>query len=269
VSPLGFIPTDVTDRLLVAPEKQRVREFWGARPCGSKHAEAPEGSPEYFDQVERRRDELEPFITRYADFAGAAGKDVLEIGVGLGTDFIRFARAGANATGIDLTDRAVELVRRRLELAGLTGEVRVADAEQLPFDSGSFDIVYSWGVLHHTPDTAKSIREALRVAKPGGRVCVMLYARHSWVAYGLWLRYALARGRPWRSLSSVLADHMESSGTKGYTVREVRAMFTGLDDLSVVHVGTPYDGRIVGPIARWTGSRLGWFLVIRGHRAAN
>src|SRR5829696_6983275 len=148
-------------------QKQRVRDFWEAGPCGSEHAYAPEGSAEFFAEIERARNELEPYIAEYADFAGSAGKRVLEIGIGLGTDFIRFARAGAEATGIDLTEHAVQLVSKRLELEGLQGQVRAADAEALPFQDDSFDRVYSWGVLHHTPNTPRAVDEALRVLRPG------------------------------------------------------------------------------------------------------
>jgi ubiquinone/menaquinone biosynthesis C-methylase UbiE len=244
--------------------KSRVRKFWEDEPCGSIHGEAAEGTREYFDQIEQRRAQLEPFIPTFADFAGSRGESVLEIGVGVGTDFVNFARAEAKVTGIDLTEHGVELVRRRLALEGLEGDVRVADAESLPFEDASFDRVYSWGVLHHTPDTERAVREAIRVLRPGGDLCVMLYSRHSWVAYGLWLKFALLRGRPWLSLADILGRHMESEGTKGFTKRELRAMFGQLENLRVEKVGTPYDRRFAGPVARLTGPWLGWFSVIRG-----
>src|SRR5215204_6784204 len=124
--------------------KRRVQQFWDETPCGSKHAEAPEGSRYLFEQVERRRYELEPFIPTYADFEGACGESVLEVGVGLGTDLARFARAGALVSGVDFSERSVELVRRRLAQDGLPGDVLVADAENLPFPDEAFDRVYSW-----------------------------------------------------------------------------------------------------------------------------
>ena len=258
LDPVGPSETDTA--------KADVRDFWEAVPCGAKHATAQEGSPEYFGQVEARRDELEPFIADHADFAGAAGKRVLEIGVGLGTDFVRFGRGGAVLTGVDLTEHAVALVRRRLEMEGLAGEVRVADAEDLPFEDGSFDIVYSWGVLHHTPHPDRAMAEATRVLRPGGRLCVMVYSRWSWVALGLWARYALLRGRPHHGLARVVSSHMESAGTRAYTMRELRRRFSDLEDLRLEKVATPYDRRVAGPLARPTGRLLGWFLVVHGRR---
>jgi SAM-dependent methyltransferase len=246
--------------------KERVRAFWNGTPCGSDHADAPEGTREFFDQVERRRYELEPFIPMFADFEGAREKRLLEIGVGLGTDFIRFGRAGADLTGVDLTEHAVELVCRRLELEGLTGVVRVADAESLPFNDAVFDRVYSWGVLHHTPDTARAVQEAIRVLRPGGEICVMLYGRRSWVAYGLWVRNALLRGRLWLSVTDVLARYMESEGTRAFTTGELRNLFSGLEELRIEPVTTTYDRHFVGPAVSLAGNRFGWFVVVRGRR---
>ena len=248
--------------------KQEIRSFWEDDPCGAARADATEGTPEFFAQVAAARDELEPFIADYADFASTRGRRVLEIGVGVGSDFIRFVRAGAVATGVDLTEHAIALVRRRLELEGLSADLQQADAEHLPFPDGSFDVVYSWGVLHHTPDSDRAIAEAQRVLKPGGRLCVMLYARHSWLAYALWVRHALLKGHPTRSLGEVIAGHMESAGTRAYTPAELRKRFGGLEDLTVEHVGTPYDRQVAGPLAAATGSRLGWFLVVRGRAPA-
>jgi SAM-dependent methyltransferase len=247
-------------------QKQRVKTYWEREACGEIHSDQPEGAPEFYAEVEARREELEPHIASFADFEGARGERLLEIGVGLGTDFLRFVRAGAVATGVDLTERAIGLVRRRLELEGLEAELQVADAEALPFADGSFDRVYSWGVLHHTPDTEQAVRESIRVLRPGGEACVMLYARHSLVSYGFWVRHGLLAGRPWRSLSQVLARHMESEGTKAYTTGELRPMFAGLDDLRIDKVGTAYDRQIAGPLARLTGDRLGWEFVIRGRK---
>ncbi len=160
--------------------KERVRAFWQKNPCGTKFSDAEVGTRLFFERVEEHRYTKEWHIPAAADFAGARGLSVLEIGCGLGTDGAQFAKAGANYTGVDLTDAAVELAQKRFELFDLPGTFRTADAENLDFADESFDLVYSHGVLHHTPDTAKAVREVHRVLKPGGRAVVMLYHRDSY-----------------------------------------------------------------------------------------
>jgi 2-polyprenyl-3-methyl-5-hydroxy-6-metoxy-1,4-benzoquinol methylase len=160
--------------------KERVRAFWQEHPCGTKFSDAEMGTREFFDRVEAHRYSKEWHIPIAADFSSTRGLKVLEIGCGLGTDGAQFAKAGADYTGIDLTEASIELARQRFELSGLKGEFRVADAEQLDFGDATFDVVYSHGVLHHTPDTGTAVREVHRVLKPGGRAMVMLYHRGSY-----------------------------------------------------------------------------------------
>jgi ubiquinone/menaquinone biosynthesis C-methylase UbiE len=160
--------------------KERVRAFWQENPCGTKFADAPPGSRRFYELVEEHRYKKEWHIPEAAQFARAKDLAVLEVGCGLGTDGAQFAKAGARYTGIDLTDAAVELAKRRFELFDLPGTFRVTDAERLDFPDNSFDLVYSHGVLHHTPDTAAAIREIHRVLRPGGKAVVMLYHRDSY-----------------------------------------------------------------------------------------
>ena len=160
--------------------KDRVRAFWQENPCGTKFADAPLGSRRFYELVEEHRYEKEWHIPTAAGFSQSKNLNVLEVGCGLGTDGAQFAKAGAVYTGIDLTDAAVDLARRRFELFQLPGTFRVADAERLDFPDNSFDIVYSHGVLHHTPDTAAAVREVHRVLRPGGKAVVMLYHRNSY-----------------------------------------------------------------------------------------
>ena len=160
--------------------KERVLAFWQAHPCGTKFSDAEIGTREFFERVEAHRYEKEWHIPAAAEFANARGLKVLEIGCGLGTDGAQFAKAGADYTGVDLTDAAIELARKRFELFGLKGDFQVADAENLGFPDESFDVVYSHGVLHHTPDIEAAVQEIYRVLKPGGRAIVMLYHRGSY-----------------------------------------------------------------------------------------
>jgi SAM-dependent methyltransferase len=160
--------------------KQRVRAFWQANPCGVRFADAAPGTRRFYELVEAHRYTKEWHIPVAADFASARGLKVLEIGCGLGTDGAKFAEAGADYTGVDLTEAAVGLARRRFELFDLPGRFQTADAENLDFAAESFDLVYSHGVLHHTPETGKAIKEIHRVLRPGGRAMVMLYHRGSY-----------------------------------------------------------------------------------------
>jgi ubiquinone/menaquinone biosynthesis C-methylase UbiE len=163
--------------------KARVHDFWQENPCGAKFVEAEIGSREFFDAVERHRYETESHIPELIGFARWRNRDALEVGCGLGTDAVNFARAGARYTGIDLTEASIELARKRFAMEGLSGDLRVADAENLPFADNSFDLFYSHGVLHHTPDTERAIDEAHRVLRPGGEAMVMLYHRNSYNYY--------------------------------------------------------------------------------------
>jgi SAM-dependent methyltransferase len=221
-------------------DKQAVHDFWNAASCGETLYLHGSETKAYADQAAKRY-ELEPYIADFADFAASRDRDVLEIGVGLGADHQRFAEAGARLVGVDLTERAVAHTRQRLAAFGLNSRLQTADAENLPFESDSFDIVYSWGVLHHSPDTARAVDEVWRVLRPGGIARIMVYHKHSMVGYMLWLRYALLAGRPWRTLADIYASHLESPGTKAYTPEEVRAMLRRFSQVEVQAVLTHGD----------------------------
>jgi SAM-dependent methyltransferase len=243
--------------------RENVYAYWEWR-AGTNgvraYGRSEPGTPEFFREIDEARYTLEPFIHGFAGFADWRGRCVLEIGVGAGSDFANFARNGAVLTGVDLTPSAVKHTRRRLELEDLHAELRVADAEGLPFADASFDLVYSWGVIHHAPSPARVVREVRRVLRPGGEARIMLYGRHSWVAWRLWLRHALARGRPYRTVAEVIASNMESPGTQAFTPREIELMFAGagFDSVDVCGFPTPWDRRAAGILARVL--RRDWFL---------
>jgi SAM-dependent methyltransferase len=216
----------------VMASKDAVRDFWNDAACG-ENLLLPSFDIEGFriQSIERYR--LEPYIVPFADFSASKGLDVLEIGVGLGADHEQFAKAGANLRGIDLTSRAVEITRQRLAMQGLVSDLRVGDAEALPFADERFDRVYSWGVIHHSPNTAQAANEILRVLKPGGHFRVMVY--HSWSLVGLmlWLRYGPGRGQPFTSLAEIYSKHLESPGTKAFTRGQARQLFAGATEVTI------------------------------------
>lgn len=221
-------------------EKKAVQDFWEHASCGEQLYLPSSEADGYLDQA-RRRYELEPYIEGFAGFMGCAGKRVLEVGVGLGADHQRFAQAGAQLWGIDLTERAVAHTRRRIDLLGLHSELCVGDAENLPFGDEAFELVYSWGVIHHSPDTARAVAEIHRVLQPGGTARVMIYNRSSLVGYMLWMRYALACLKPWTSLTQIYARYLESPGTKAYTAAEARTMFASFKSVEIQVVLTHAD----------------------------
>jgi ubiquinone/menaquinone biosynthesis C-methylase UbiE len=204
--------------------KAEVREFWDVASCGEVYAKGL-SDEERFAQHAEARYRLEPYIRDFARFNEGSGQDVLEIGVGMGADHLEWARGGPRRlAGVDLTPRAVAWTSQRLATYGFTSELSEADAEHLPFPDDSFGIVYSWGVLHHSPDTPQAFREAHRVLRPGGVFRSMIYHRPSVVGLMLWARYGLAAGHPARSLTDIYAHHLESPGTKGYTLTEARRL---------------------------------------------
>lgn len=255
--------------------KEEVRNYWNSQPCGTQFSDSDKYTREYFDDIETHRYGIEPDIFSFAQFTRHHGKKVLEVGIGAGSDFLQWVRAGARAYGIDATPEGVNHVKQRLEVFGLQAEeVRVADCESLPYKDNEFDLVYSWGVIHHTPDTPKALREIVRVCRPGGTGKVMIYHRHSLLSYFVWVNRALLAGKPWKSLSWCLYNHMESLGTKAYTIKEAREMFNGLPvkDLKIRTRLTYYDRlERFGPVHRlaakvasklFGGDKAGWFMLI-------
>ncbi len=168
-------------------QKSDVRDFWNRNVNQFNQLHRDDvGTREFYDAAEKLRYEyhyhLQPLFDRVA--AEFPGGRLLEVGCSMGNDTIQFARRGMQVVGVDLTDAAINLIRQRFALYGQSGEFQVADAEHLPFPDNSFDAVYSFGVLHHTPDTAGAIEEVRRVLKPGGKAYIMLYNTRSlnWLA---------------------------------------------------------------------------------------
>lgn len=254
--------------------KRAVRDYWDAEPCGTGTVSLEPGSRAFFDAMERHRYSVEPFIRSFAQFERWNGKRVLEVGCGAGTDHLQFARAGAMPWAVDMSSKSAALTRQRLRAYGFADDrVLVGDAENLPFPGATFDLVYSWGVLHHSPDTPKTIHEVHRVLRPGGEARVMFYHRASLVSLQFYLKYGLFRGRPFRSIDDIMAEHQESPGTKVYSLAEARRMFADFTDVEVRPVLTPYDLRSGRRpfLPKWTGrflpDALGYFLLISGRKA--
>jgi ubiquinone/menaquinone biosynthesis C-methylase UbiE len=256
--------------------KSAVHTYWNQESCGTFVASADKHTRDFYEQVEEHRYRVEPEIMEFAQFTRHHGQMLLEVGVGAGTDFLQWVRAGTKAHGIDLTEEGIAHVQHRLSIYGLQAhEYKVADCENIPYSQDTFDIVYSWGVIHHTADTPRAIAEIIRVLKPGGKGKIMMYHRHSLVAYRLWVHHALFAGRPWKSLNWAVWNFMESVGTKSYTRKEVTSMLAqhSVTNVRLKTVLTHYDilgfhsstllQRIAKLFALCLGwHRAGWFMTI-------
>lgn len=164
------------------PDINAVADYWNARPCNIRHSTAPIGTTEYFNQVETRKYSVEPHIPGFAEFEKWKGKKVLEVGCGIGTDAVNFARAGAEYTGVELSESSLALARQRIEVFGLHGRTFQANAETLsdtvPVEV--YDLIYSFGVIHHTPNPRRVIEQVMNYLGPQSEFRLMLYAKHSW-----------------------------------------------------------------------------------------
>lgn len=215
-----------------------VRAFWEQNPVAGEAIQAPPATPEYFAAFDRLReaDECEPyaFSNRIHGYDQAAGKRVLDIGCGNGYVLWHYARHGAHVHGVDITETALNLSRRRFELGGRRAEFRRTDGNNLPYPDNHFDIVCSMGVLHHIEDPRPMLAEARRVLRPGGRLILMLYHRNSW-KYRVVLPLRLLLDAHYRGKTLQQALNMNDGDdcplAKVYSRGEVRALladFRGL-----------------------------------------
>jgi SAM-dependent methyltransferase len=221
------------DALFREKQTEDVRAYWNARPCNIRHSPKPAGSREYFDEVEARKYLVEPHIPGFARFPRWAGKQVLEIGCGIGTDTINFARAGASVTAVDLSEASIALARRRAEVFGLADRIRfhVADAERLAdaIPPRPYDLVYSFGVIHHTPHPERVVEQVRRYfVHPQSEFKLMVYHRNSWKVF--WIVAAEGRGAYWKLEELVARNSEAQTGcpvTYTYTPAGVRGLLRG------------------------------------------
>ena len=211
--------------------KKKIKEYWTNRLPQRWYSKKDYGTEEYWDEVSKKRYSIYySYLPTIAEFNDHKGEKLLEIGVGVGTDALEYGKGGANVTGIDLTETAIEITKNRFKQKNLKGIFKTDDAENLSFSDNMFDIVYCFGILHHTPNTKKSINEIRRVLKPGGKAIIMLYAK-GWKHYCIRLFYnGLLKGQLFKmSKQEVINKNSEVEGnsplTKVYSRKEIEELF--------------------------------------------
>lgn len=217
---------------------QEVQSFWDSRPCNIRHSLQPVGTKEYFDEVERRKYFVEPHIPGFSEFPRWSGKRVLEIGCGIGTDTINFARAGAQVTAIDLSPISLEVAQQRARIFELSDRIRFycGNTEELnqsvPIEP--YDLVYSFGVIHHTPHPDRAIEQIRKYVAPDGELRLMVYSRVSYKLFsimkaeGVW-----DMGR----IDELIARNSEAQTgcpvTYTYTSADIQSLLSGFQILEI------------------------------------
>lgn len=262
-----------------------VRRYWDRRPCNIRHSPKPVGSKEYFDEVEARKYFVEPHIPAFAEFERWRGKRVLEVGCGIGTDSINFARAGADLTAVDLSGESLKIAEARADVMGVADRIRFveANAEELSstLAGEQFDLVYSFGVIHHTLRPDRALAQMRRLIAPDGTLKLMVYHRHSWKVF--WILVKQEHGRFWNA-DERIAKHAEAQlgcpvaftysrregrelvERAGFNVQDVRADHVfpyRVDDyVEYRYVKEPYFRVMPAPVFRSFERAFGWHLLV-------
>lgn len=262
-------------------DKREAIEQWTHDPCGLSGAQGFEiGTKAFYERVDRSRyEEYAPWMRSSLGFTQFAGQKLLEVGFGVGTDLFQFASSGAIVSGVDLSPEHLRIATQRFALYSIPAELRLGDAEHLPFEDASFDVVYSFGVLHHTPNTERAVEEIHRVLRLGGRAVIGVYHRYS--AFYLFavlgerylLRLGFLRESYRRTLSKI--EHREHSNAcplvKLYSRRSLRRLLKQFREVQIdcKHLKHSDFGawrRLVPPaLARELDRRglLGWYLIAK------
>ncbi len=214
------------------PEIQR---YWNERIHDLEMTKHPVGTPEFFADLDAYRFEKLHYLPQVVDFNGFRGRHLLEVGCGIGTDLVRFARGGAVCTGLDLSQTAIDLARKNLAANGVAADLRVGNGEALPFEDGRFDVVYAHGVVQYTADPARLVRECHRVLRPGGRGIFMVYNRVSWLN-------AMSK------LTRVDLEHEDAPVLRKFSIPEFQALLQPFSQVEIVPERFPVVSRLHGGV---------------------
>lgn len=269
--------------------KKEAIKLWNHDPCGAGMSSYPIGSREFFEDIDRKRYKLMPWMHETFQFDKYYGKKVLEIGVGIGTDHAQFAKSGAFLTGIDISPRSIELTRQRFNMFGLHSNLLIADAEALPFEDETFDAVFSFGVLHHTPNFEKAIKEIYRILKPGGEAVIGLYNKNS-IFYRIYIVFyeRILHSNIFHEPIEERLGKIEYSTIDAkplvrlFTVKELKNVFSHFSDKNffIRHFEPSYipffnatraqkvKNWVLSrrPVMNFLGNHFGWYIIVKANK---
>lgn len=258
-----------------------VKNYWNKRPCNIRHSTKEVGTREYFDEVEQRKYTVEPHIPTFADFPLWSGKKVLEIGCGIGTDSINFVRNGADLTCIELSEESLSLCKKRFEIYGLSTRFYWGNAEDMNVvvPTETYDLIYSFGVIHHSPHPEKIIEQLYRYMNSDTECRIMLYSKYSWKA----LEFFITNGwRFWFNWNKTIQYHAEAQPgcpiAYTYTKSSIKDLLKDYHILSIEkthifpyriadYIQYRYNKRWIfkilpASVFKWLESVLGWHYLI-------
>ncbi|NEP08913.1 MAG: methyltransferase domain-containing protein [Symploca sp. SIO2C1] len=259
--------------------KNQTQQQWNNDPCGSHYVQqSQQHTLEWFLEAKNYRyQEYAPWMSKVMEFANHAEEKVLEIGGGMGTDLSQFALHGAQVTDIDLSSGHLALAQENFNLQGLSGEFIHHDAEELPFEDNYFDLIYSNGVIHHTPNTVEMVREIYRTLKPGGKVIIMVYAENSLHYWrNLVKDIGLDQGELYdASMGEIMSRHVEISENnakplvKVYTKKRIKQIFKDFTNIKIVQ--RQLTAAELPRALRWlplefTSQWVGWNLILKARK---
>ena len=215
-----------------------VRAYWNTHIHDLEVSRQPPGSRGFFDDLDRYHFEKLHHLVRLVDFDGYRGRSVLDVGCGAGVDLARFAKGGAEVTGVDVSPSAIELARKNFEQQGLRGRFEAADGEHLPFPDNTFDFVFAHGVVQYTASPQRLVAECRRVLKPGGKAIFQVYNRISWLN-------ALSK------LMKVGLEHEDAPVLLKFSLGEFRRLLSGFCEVRIVPERFPVKSRLHGG---WKGA---------------
>lgn len=211
--------------------KESIRAYWNDHIHDLEIVRSPIGSAGFFQELADYRYDKLNYLPRLVNFNAYAGKDVLEIGCGVGIDLIRFAAGGACVTGVDFSTTAIDLARKNFEAAELDANLLLMDGEAMNLPDRSFDLVFAHGVLQYTADPVQMAREMYRVLRPGGQAIVMMYNRISWLN-------AMSR------LTKVGLEHEDAPVLRKVSRKELRQVLSVFEEVEIIPERFPVKSKL-------------------------